>query len=98
MVLAAPVSSAVLSTLSPTGAGTPRRGIPCILFEVLIMADKTKPVETGKASYYNPKLSASENETVNCRIKESWVNGRHTGAKSAYRFLYSRNRIKGGSS
>ena len=62
------------------------------------MASKSKPVNAGNASYYNPKLTPSENEAVNRKIKTSWLNGRRSGAKNAYRYLFSKDRIKGGSS
>lgn len=62
------------------------------------MAKKSKFVNAGNASYYNPKLTSSENESVNRKIKSSWLNGRRSGAKNAYRYLYSKNRIKGGGS
>lgn len=88
MVLAAPVSSAVLSTLSPTGAGTPRRGIPCTFFEVLNMAKAP--------NFYSSKLTAAENRSVNRIIRRSWTNGREAGRKATFAQLYSQNRIKGG--
>ena len=62
------------------------------------MANDSKPVNAGTASYYDPSLSPSENEAINRKIKTSWLNGRRSGAKNAYRYLFSKNRIKGGSS
>ena len=52
----------------------------------------------NKPTFYSPKLSKAENNAVNGMIKRSWLNGRRSGAKNAYRYLFSKNKIKGGSS
>lgn len=81
------------SYLSLVGGGchatTPQGGTPAF-FEVFSMAKK--PV------YKNPDLPDSEIKKINGMIGRSWKNGRRSGAKNAYRYLFSKNRIKGGSS
>ena len=82
-----------VSYLSFVGGGchatTPQGGTPAF-FEVLYMANKP--------TFYSPKLSKAENNAVNGMIKRSWLNGRRSGAKNAYRYLFSKNKKKGGSS
>ncbi len=51
-----------------------------------------------KPVYKNSNLPSSEIKKINGMIGRSWKNGRRTGAKSAYRFLFSNNRMKKGGS